>query len=81
MKKVKKDGRRQARRERTLQRLEALLSGGIRTLKAKGEKIRISFGALSQERIDQINAEVLVLKQRLGRGGSGDPVLKAYKGG
>lgn len=80
MKPVKKDGRRQARRKRTLERLEAHLAGGVRTIKVEQEELNMGVipgkrlvkkfveqtVPFEQKDIDRINGEITTLKQRLG---------------
>lgn len=67
MKPVKKDGKRQARRERTLARLEATLKGGVKTVKPFGAEVATKLGPLTPEQIDRMLNEVFVLKTRLGK--------------
>lgn len=67
MKPVMKDAPRQARRERTLTRLEVLLKGGVKTEKPKGVEEPIVIGPLSATDVARIQKDVSILKQRLGR--------------
>lgn len=78
MKPVKKDGKRQQRRERTLARLEATLKGGVKLPVTKKEigsgkfkKVTKTFGSapvpFEQIDIDRIKGEIATLKTRLGR--------------
>lgn len=73
MKPVKKDGRRQQRRERTLARLEKQLEGGVKS-EMFGAKLvdnkfvgTIVVSRLEQKDIDRISKDITILKQRLGK--------------
>lgn len=81
MKPVKKDAPRQARRERTLTRLEVTLKGGVKMVSVEKEtlnknakpgsrliKVREQVKVpFEQGDIDRINREIVVLKERLGK--------------
>lgn len=78
MKPIKKDAPRQARREKTLTRLEATLKGGVKIpvtkkeVKVRGKiKITKTFGTtkvpFEKVDIDRINREIATLKTRLGK--------------
>ena len=78
MKPIKKDAPRQARREKTLTRLEATLKGGVKIPVSKKEekvrgriKITKIFGVVKvpfeKVDIDRINKEIATLKTRLGK--------------
>lgn len=67
MKPIKKDGKRQARRERTLARLELYLAGGVKTIKPKGAKEAIKMKSFTPEDIKRIEYDIKVLRERLGK--------------
>jgi len=79
MKPVRKDGKRQARRERTLARLEQYLEGGVKKqldrIGEVGSKFAPDRGlkkfykkvAFEQSDVDRIRYDIKVLKERLGK--------------
>ena len=81
MKPIKKDAPRQARREKTLTRLEATLKGGVKQVEVEKEVLnksaapgkRLQMGKeyktvpFEQKDIDRINREIATLKTRLGK--------------
>lgn len=75
MKPVMKDGKRQARRERTLARLELYLAGGVK-MKGKFDRRKEYIGGIPTEPftpadIKRIEYDIKVLRERLGKAPAG----------